>query len=391
MERVAITGYGIADSLGYDIDTCFNNMLNDYDPVQECSSYNFNSYSNVKVKKASLINPSNIYDLSRCSAYSTRSLDYVKIALHSVNQALNVANLEPTENVAVIFNSLCSDLNPRIEFYDSLSKNKTKHSPRLLLETSLEYISGCVAQAFGFGGLNTCINGACASGLISLDYACKVIHEYDYVVVGGSDMMAGPATSYLFQQYQALTNDKSRPFDKYRNGFLFGEGAGCLILESESKAVKRGAKIHGFLSGIGIATELNSSTGVNKQSAAIATKKALATARVTSVDFINAHATSTILGDQIEYDVITQHVPNKPIFSAKGKIGHTMGACGIVEIIYGLAILKYGIIPKTFNLTNPLTDNCYLLTENTIKKCKSFIKNSYGFGGRSASVVITYD
>lgn len=391
MKRVAITGYGIADSLGSNLISCFSNMLNEYDPLQECNRYNFDSYANVKVKKAALINANNTYDLSRCLNEQTRQVDYIKLALHSVNQALNTAKLEPQENVAVIFNSLCSDLNPRIEFYKALNSNKIKHSPRRLLETSLEYISGCVSQAFSFSGLNTCVNGACASGLISLDYAGKLVDDYDYVVVGGSDMMMGPASSFLFQQYQALTDSKSMPFDKNRNGFLFGEGAGCLILESEAKAVKRGAKIHGFLSGIGIATELDSSTGVNKKSATIAMKKALMAAGIDSVDFINTHATSTVLGDQIEYEVIKECLPDKPIFSAKGKIGHTMGACGIIEIIYGLAVFQYGIIPKTFNLTDPLANDLCLLRENVTKKCKSFIKNSYGFGGRSASAVITYE
>jgi len=153
------------------------------------------------------------------------------------------------------------------------------------------------------------------------------------------------------------------------------------------------------ITGVGIVDSLGNDyktcfenlTGLNEIAAEMSVSQALKEAGMNTVDFISAHATATVLGDDIEYRVMKKYLPGVPMYSAKAKIGHALGACGALELIYGLASLEYNIIPRTFGLTNPLADDPALLTENLEKHCNSFIKNSYGFGGRCASVIVSKD
>ena len=381
MKRVAITGVGIVDALGNNYETCFENLLNDTDPIGPITKIDFEKYKNIKVRIAA--------ELHLPSEDQT-SL-YIRAAISSVDQALNSARLEPQKNVAVIYNTLGANSLFRIDYINALESGKNKFSPRHMLEIQLDYLAGHIAQHYGITGPSVSMNTSCSTFLNSLDYARRLIDEYDYVIVGGSDTVVDPAHVWWFQQFHALTQEHSRPFDQSRNGFVLGEGAGCLILESEDRARSRGAKIYGFVNGIGLATEQEGLTGLNENAAKESVARALKQSNMDTVDFISAHATSTILGDELEYAVMKEYLPGVPMYSAKAKIGHTMAACGAIELIYGLASLEHNIIPRTFNLTNPLADDPVLLTENLEKNCCSFLKNSYAFGGRCASVIIESD
>lgn len=387
MKRVAITGIGMIDSLGDNPKDCFENMLNEYNPTKNITKFDISKYPNIKINLASELKDDNKYNVPKCE--ENRKPDYIKAALHSVSEAIKDSGISNSENVAVIYSSLNTCGSTKIDMIHALSSGKSKFSPKLLLENQLDYISGYISQTFGFTGMNTGMNTACSTSLSSLDYAVRLVDEYDYIIVGGSDTIVDPLHLYYFQQFQVLTNKCSQPFDKNRSGFLLGEGAGCIILESEEKALARNAKIYGYISGIGIASESQSQTGLNKDASKVSITRALKQSNVNSVDFVHAHATSTILGDEVEYRVIKELLPNTPIVSSKGKLGHTMGACGILELIYGLLSMENSIIPKNFNLNDPLEQDTNLLMVNLPKTCKSFLKNSFAFGGRCVSVVIT--
>jgi 3-oxoacyl-[acyl-carrier-protein] synthase II len=168
-----------------------------------------------------------------------------------------------------------------------------------------------------------------------------------------------------------------------------GTGAGCIILEREDRAIARNAKIYGYVAGLSLTSESTSLTGSDGSSASLAIKRALNQAGLSTVDFVNAHATSTRMGDEIEYDAIVKHLPDVPITANKGKIGHTMAACGAIETIYSLLSFEHNVVPKIYNLANPIITDRNLLQHNIDKNCTSFLKNSFAFGGRSASLVVT--
>jgi 3-oxoacyl-[acyl-carrier-protein] synthase II len=381
MKRVAITGVGIVDALGNNYKTCFENLLNDTDPIGPITKIDFEKYKNIKVRIAAELHlPS-----------EDRTPLYVRAAMSSVEQAINSSGVIPNENVAIVYSTLGAGSVRNIDYMAALESGKNKFSPKAMLEIQLDYLAGKIAQQYKISGPSVSMNTSCSTFLNSLDYACRLVDEYDYVIAGGSDTVVDPAHVWWFQQFHALTQEHSRPFDQSRNGFVLGEGAGCLILESEDRARSRGAKIYGFVNGIGLATELEGLTGLNETAAKQAVSRALKKAGVNTVDFINAHATSTVLGDELEYRVMKEYLPNVPMYSVKAKIGHTMAACGVIELIYGLASLENNIVPRTFGLTNPLADDSVLLTENLEKQCNTFIKNSYAFGGRCASVVVSKD
>lgn len=384
MSRVAITGVGIVDALGNNYKDCFNNLLGDYDPIGAVTCVDFERYSNLKTKVGAELYTESLNCVEHFPLY-------MRAGLHTVTQALTDAQVSSTENVAVIFSTLVADSLTKIKYYDVLGSGKTKFPPKTMLEIQHDYLASVIAQQHNFNGPAVGMNTSCSTFLTSLDYARRLVDDYDYVVVGGSDTPVDPVHLFWFQQYHALSTDGSRPFDQKRNGFVLGNGAGCIILEREDRARARGAKIYGFVAGLGMASEASSLTGVNHTAARQALDRALKESNMSTVDAVNAHATSTVLGDELEYNVIKERLPNTPIYSVKGKIGHTMAACGVIELIYGLASMEFGIVPRNFNLTNPLANDEYLLTNNLYKPTNSFLKNSYAFGGRCASLIIQGD
>ena len=237
------------------------------------------------------------------------------------------------------------------------------------------------------------MNAACATGLISLDYAVRIVNDYDFVVVGGADSMIDTMYMYSFNVLQALSQTYCRPFGADRDGFDMGEGAGCIIIETEERALARGAHIYGYIDGIAVANDYYSVTSPDPEGrgAELAMQTAWERAGCPNIDFVNAHATGTVAGDDVEYAAIRRLFKDAAIYSSKGKIGHTMAGCGIIELIHGISTFKYGVIPRTFNLSNKIADDELLLTQNLAKTSQVFIKNSFGFGGRCASVVVSKD
>lgn len=389
MKRVAITGVGIIDPLGNNKNECFANLINDFDPIQTIDK--FDAYPNIQVKISA---PVDYSKLTYKDTYVDRSDGYIRMAMHAVEQALaDAGHPESTsKNAAVVFSSLGTSGDTRVDFSLALEAHKKRFSPRGLMENLADYVAGYIARVNELTGTATCMNAACATSLVGIDYAIKLLDTHDYAIVGGSDTMIDTTHLFSFQSLQALSCTGSRPFDVNRDGFVMGEGAGCLILETEERALARGAHIYGFISGVGISNDYYSQTSPdpNGSGSERAMTQAWNQAGQPDIDFVNAHATSTPAGDEIEYLAIRRLFPESAIYSSKGKIGHTMGGCGVIEIIHSLGSFEHGIIPRTFNLSNSIAPNDKnLLTENLNKASTVFMKNSFGFGGRCASVVVS--
>lgn len=388
--RIVITGIGIVDPLGYNRDECYSNLINDYNPIKPVTKIDFSKHTNLKPLVAAET------DSTKCVSkdpYFRKAPSYIKQGLHVVEQALESAGHpeELSKNAAVVFSSLGTTGDTRIDFSAAVLENKKRFNPSAILENLQDYFAGYIAISNKLTGIATSVNSACSTGIVGIDVARRLLDNHDFVIVGGSDSMVDVTHMFTFQCLQALTTDGSIPFDVNRNGFTMGEGAGCLILETEERAKQRGATIIAYIDGIGLSNDNFSPTSPDPEGtgAELAMKRAHEEAGSPTIDFVSAHATGTPAGDVAEYKAI-RRLFDAPIFSSKGKIGHTMAGCGIIELIHGINILEGGTIPATFNLSTSIApEDVNLLTSNINKQSKTFIKNSFGFGGRCASIVIS--
>ena len=385
MKRVAVTGMGIIDTLGANPKECFDSMLDTYyshPPLFSHSRLERHRTQPVfPVDRSKLVipelRPTVFKNLEHCNLF----------ALHTVEQALKQSGVKHSENVGVIGSSITLGNYFAMDTWNSMISETGRVRPKLLLNCAKDFMSGFISQHYGYKGLNTCIQAACATSMFSIDYAMRYVDEYYYVVCVISDHGVEEADVGFFRQLGAI-GTKSCPFDDDRDGFIMGEGSGAFILESEEKANKRNANIIAYLHTPGFGSDITSPTSPDPDGAGakLSMRNAL---KDNNVSFVNAHGTSTPMGDEIEYNAIKEVVGNVPIVSNKSKIGHTMGACGIIEAIYTIKSLQSGQIPDNQNITKCSFDTDGMITnKNRTITGKMALNNSFGFGGKCASQLI---
>ena len=380
-----VVGYGMIDALGNNPSDCFSNMINNID-----YSINLDFMRDHKIHKGICVNDSLLRIpekfTSKVLSTMTRAQQF---ALHSTDQALKMSDLSLSPNVAVIVSSVSNDVEYLDDLYLKIKEGK-RVNPFKVVNRIPDIISSQICSHYGFMGASFALYASCTTGLISIDYAMRILDEYDYVIVGGADAGVFEMSIKYFASIGALGNHNA-PFDDNREGFVMGEGGGVLILQNYEKVQEYKSTVYAKLYPVGTASDAFDLTSPAKdgRGAKIALKKALS--YVEDVDVISAHATSTIIGDPIEYMVVTEHLPNVPIYAPKSKIGHTLAAAGILETIYAIESMKNGIIPHCQNMINCSYDTYNLLSKTTTSMTGSILKtlnNSFGFGGKCASQVI---
>lgn len=393
----AIVGIGLVDALGNDWDSNWLRYLNGDVAIGPITNFDTARFPVIKVKTAYQLDETKL-DLSDVlSKKELKSLDrFAHSGMYAVKEALKNCNIKDPKSTAVFFSSLGAGTNSILDGTVNLL-NGRRSSPRQSLAGQRDSLSGLISRTFGFYGSNLCITSACASGIISLDYATRLLSDdvYDQIVVGGCDVMVAPRDIYMFQNIGALdTNEdaQSRPFDKLRNGFVMGEGASAFVIKKLSKAKEDGDKILAIIRGIGFANESFHETAMSddgigaRMSIDMALKKS--GLRMSDINLVNAHATSTPNGDDIEYNIISEYFPSTSIMALKSNIGHTMAACGLVETAYLIKSMLHGEIGPIANLTDPLGDKLLLPQKKTTGDFKYALKNSFGFGGKSAAMIL---
>lgn len=404
MEQYVITGMGAFNGLGSTVETSWANLLAGKTAVQklewpEDDATKFPAtHSGLKAKIAAL-SPKLIDTYPDHFAPSWNQWDpNTRAALLSVDQAFTDAQLT-SKNVGVVFSTFGSGTSLRLEVFAALTNGVKKVSPRKILNIGLDFPAAQISAIYKVIGPNTSMDSACTTGLTSIDTAINTLKanpELDAMVVGGSDYMAEPFYLYWFQNLGAisLSDDitASCPFDKSRHGFVMGEGSATLIIEPLSKARARGANIYAVVNSTSFITLFDSDTSPDPDGmgAKLCVQQALDRAGITAdqIDYINAHATSTPLGDQVEFNAMRSLTPNRVMVSNKGQIGHAMSASGIIESIYTILAMRAGISPGNANLKEPLDTGMNLITTATPMDIKYAIKNSFGFGGRNASMIL---
>ena len=287
-----------------------------------------------------------------------------------------------------------------------ITKGPAKVSPFTVPKMMANAASGQVSIALGLRGTNTTVVTACASATNAIGDALRAIQyaHAEVVITGGAEAAVTPLGLSGFAAMRALSerNDDptaaSRPFDKDRDGFVLGEGAGALVLEELDHAKARGARIYAELLGYGTTADGSHITqpDENGVGASRAMSQALEDARLdpTRIDYINAHGTSTPLGDAAETvavkTVFKQHARQLSISSTKSQLGHLLGASGGVELVFCVLALRDGVIPPTINYEtpDPVCDLDYTPNQARQQKIGVAMSNSFGFGGHNGSLIV---
>lgn len=346
-----VVGYGMIDALGNNPGDCFLNLINEYNSVQKLDfmgdhkiQYGIPCLHDILLPEA--FTP-------KITANMTRAQ---QMALHATEQALKMSNLPHSSNVAVIVSSVSND----VEFLDGnfqKFKENKRVNPFKIVNRIPDMIVGQITSHYKFHGASVALYASCATGMYSIDYAMRILDEYDYVVVGGADAGVFEMALKYFAGINALGNHNC-PFDENREGFVMGEGAGILILQSKDKVKYYDSTVHAKLYPVGAASDAFdlTSPATNGVGAKLALDKALDGIEPDTIDVISAHATSTPIGDEVEYNVLQDYLENTPIYAPKSKIGHTLAAASVLECIYSILSMKNQLMPYCYNLENASYD-----------------------------------
>ncbi len=338
--------------------------------------------------------------------------DFILYAVAAADEAVRDSGWAPSNdedrertgvNIGAGIGGLSTIADTAIEMHE---KGPRRVSPFFITAAQINLASGQVSIRHGFKGPNHSVVTACATGAHAVGDAMRFIQhgDADVMVAGGAEAAVCPIGIAGFVACRALStrfNDEprraSRPYDRDRDGFVMGEGAGVLVLEELEHARQRGAKIYAEVLGYGLAGDAHHITapaddgdgGYRAMRAAIRN----AGLEPADVDYINAHGTSTPLGDEIELGAVERLLgpaaSRMTMSSTKSAIGHLLGAAGAVEAAFSVLAIRDQIAPPTINLDNPSVDSPIDLTPNTAKRMKIDVamSNSFGFGGTNASVV----
>jgi 3-oxoacyl-[acyl-carrier-protein] synthase II len=339
--------------------------------------------------------------------------DFIIYAFGAAKQAVKDSGWEPKTDdekfaTGVLIGSGIGGL-PSIEETSLLLKEKgpRRVSPFFIPGALINLASGVVSIDIGAKGPNHAVVTACATGSHAIGDASRLIAfgDADVMVAGGAEAAISPLGIAGFIACKALStkyNDEptraSRPYDRDRDGFVMGEGAGVVVLEELEHAKARGAKIYAEVIGYGLSGDAYHITAPSSDGdgAYRCMQAALKRAQIPAheIDYINAHGTSTPLGDEIELRAVERLLGNKlegvSMSSTKSSIGHLLGAAGAVEAIFSILAIKDGVVPPTLNLDNPSVETAIDLVPRRSKRreVNTVLSNSFGFGGTNASLIM---
>ena len=414
MSRVVITGLGLVSSIGNNVSETWDNLIAGKSGIKKISSFDV---SDLPCKIAGYIshNEKDEYYVDRSKYLETREINrndrFIQYGLIASKMAVEDAGLMTLDDksklrVGVSVGSGIGGLETIYNGSITLNeKGSRKISPFFIPSSLINLTSGQISIKFGFKGPNHSVVTACATGAHSIGDAAEMIKRgaAEIMIAGGSEAavcklgVAGfCAARSLSTKYNDQPSKASRPWDKDRDGFVIGEGAGIVVLEDYENAKKRGAKIYAELIGYGMSGDAHHITKPSEDGSGgfRAMSEALKMSSVNSdeINYINAHGTSTLIGDDIELSAIMRLTGGNDkikISSTKSSIGHLLGAAGSVEAIFTILSIKHNIVPATLNLYNPSHNfKVDLVPHNSIDhKVEIALSNSFGFGGTNTALL----
>ena len=412
MRRVVVTGMGLLTSIGNNKDISWKNLIDKKSGIKKINHFDVSTLPS-KIAGYLSNEPDDEHYFNKQSFLETRDINrndrFIQYGLVAAEMAINDAGLKNLndEDRLRIGVSVGSGIGGLETIYEGSltinNKEPKKLSPFFIPSSLVNLLSGQISIRYGFKGPNHSVVTACATGAHSIGDSGEMIKRgaADVMIAGGSEAavcklgIAGfCAARSLSTSFNDQPSEASRPWDKKRDGFVMGEGAGIIVLEEMEYAKKRGANIYAELAGYGMSGDAHHITAPAEDGDGgyRAMKAALDMANVNSdnIDYINAHGTSTLKGDQIELNAISRLFKHKIfVSSTKSSIGHLLGAAGSVESIFSIMSLNHNILPATLNLNDPIETNNINLIPNTPleKNIKYTLSNSFGFGGTNTALL----
>jgi 3-oxoacyl-[acyl-carrier-protein] synthase II len=408
LRRVVITGLGAVSPIGNDVNTLWANVTAGRSGIGPITHFDA---SDLGVRIAGEVK--DFDPLALLGRKEARRMDrFTQMAMAATMQALDDSGLKITpdnsERVGVIIGSGIGGIHTIVSEVSTLREKGPKRvSPFMVPMMLSDTAPGMVAIAFGIRGPNLSVVSACATGSNAIGEAVEMIRygRIDAALAGSAEAAIIPIAIAAFDVMGALStrNDDpqkaSRPFDKNRDGFVAGEGAGVLILEEIEHARARGARIYGEITGYGATADAYHITAPEETGAGAAAAMRLALAqsglKPTDIDYLNAHGTSTPLNDKSETAAIKQALGEAAydvaISSTKSMTGHLLGAAGSVEAVICVKALQEQLIPPTINYETPDPDCDLDYVPNTARRktIHHVMSNSFGFGGHNACLIIS--
>ena len=415
MRRVVVTGMGMVTPLGSGVDHNWSQIIAGKSGISRIEGFDVSDISCQiagQVPGADAVGGLNLDDW--IDPREQRKQDrFIQLGLVAACQAVEDSDWKPQDREAqnrtgVMIGSGIGGLESIVKTDQLMhEKGPRRISPFFIPSALINLISGHVSIRYGFRGPNHAVVTACSTGAHAIGDAARMValDDADVMVAGGAEAavcrigMAGfAAARALSTNYNDTPEVASRPWDKGRDGFVMGEGAGIVVLEELEHAKARGAKIYGEIKGYGMSGDAHHITapaedgdgGFRAMQAALK-RAGLAPS---DIDYVNAHGTSTPLGDLIEAKAVARLLgdaaANVSISSTKSATGHLLGAAGAIEAIYAIKTVQTGNLPPTLNLNDPedqVADFDLVPLKSRHRKVRNAMSNSFGFGGTNASVV----
>ena len=413
MRRVVVTGIGMCTPLGYGVDLNWRKLIGSKSGIRKLEGFQIDDLSSKVGGQVPLEGDSNLFPENVLNSKDRRKIEpFIEFAMISAKEAIEDSGWSPnsetdSHRAGVMVGSGIGGLDGIRTSSDNLRRSPRKISPFFIPSCLINLASGHISIKYNLQGPNHSVVTACASGAHAIGDSFRIISygDADIMIAGGTEAACTRFGISGFCAMRALStkfNDNpekaSRPWDKDRDGFVLSEGSGMLVLEELEHAKKRSAKIYAEIIGYGLTGDAYHPTAPASDGSGggRAMEMALNDAKISSdqIDYINAHGTSTPLGDEIEFNAVKRIFENnkKKLYmsSTKSSTGHLLGASGAIESIFSILSLTNGVIPPTLNLCNPSSDceGINLVPKESINNINNFsLSNSFGFGGTNVSLI----
>jgi len=415
MKRVVVTGMGLLTSLGCGVKPCWERLIAGESGIRAIESFDVSDIG-AKIggqvapgdKADGLFNPDEWMEPKDARRVDT----FILYGMAAATQAIEDSGWQPATDeqqcrTGVMIGSGIGGLAEIAKGAVTVDTNIRRLSPFFIPASLINLVSGHVSIKYGFKGPNHAVVTACSTGAHAIGDAARLImwDDADVMVAGGAEAAICRLGMAGFDRAKALSsgfNDEphraSRPWDRDRDGFVMGDGSGIVVLEELKHAKKRGAKIYGEIVGYGMSGDANHITAPAEDGNGAFRSMTAAVNRAgfnpEDIDYVNAHGTSTPLGDEIEFGAVKRLFGDAAekisMSSTKSAVGHCLGAAGSVEAIFSILAMNTGIAPPTLNLDNP-SDSCVGIDlvphKARERKIGAILSNSFGFGGTNASLV----
>ena len=400
LKRAVITGLGAVSPIGIGISEINKSLLEGRSGITMNSEYKEMGMKSeisgsINLNLSELIDRKLFRFMGETAAYSFLS------AQEAIKDSGISEEIFNSDRVGIIAGSGGASSRSQVEAADIARERGIKRiGPYRVTQTMGSTVSACLATFLGIKGINYSISSACSTSAHCIGSAWEQIQlgKQDIVLAGGGEdehwtqSALFDAMGALSSKFNANPEEASRPFDKGRDGFVIAAGGGIVILEELEHAKKRGAKIYGEIVGYSATSDGEDMVAPSGSGAINCMTKALQMSKLNSVDYLNAHGTSTPAGDPTELNAIKKVFKERPIVgSTKSQTGHALGAAGVLECIYSILMLKNKFIAESLNLSDPIDEAEDLVMANQLiekKDFSSFMSNSFGFGGTNASIIV---